>query len=73
MAVGSARRRGWRHIYCVLGSALGDPLAPVLKRLGFAIERRFATGGHFWQLGRFAKRASGFWADTLIVVARKSE
>jgi 2-polyprenyl-3-methyl-5-hydroxy-6-metoxy-1,4-benzoquinol methylase len=60
-----------RHIYCVLGAALGDPLAPVLKRLGFAIEPRFATGSHFWQLGRFAKRASPFWADTLIVVARK--
>jgi 2-polyprenyl-3-methyl-5-hydroxy-6-metoxy-1,4-benzoquinol methylase len=61
-----------RHIYLVLGAGLGDPLAPILKRLGFAIEPRFATGGHFWQLGRFASRASGFWADTLIVVARKT-
>jgi len=60
-----------RHIYCVLGSALGDPFAPVLERLGFAIEPRFATGGHFWQLSSFASRASGFWADTLIVLARK--
>jgi 2-polyprenyl-3-methyl-5-hydroxy-6-metoxy-1,4-benzoquinol methylase len=60
-----------RHIYFVLGAGLGDPFAPVLRRLGFAIEPRFATGGHFWQLGRFAERASGFWADTLIVVARK--
>jgi SAM-dependent methyltransferase len=60
-----------RHIYLVLGSGLGDPLAPILKRLGFALEPRFATGGYFWQLSSFAKRASGFWADTLIVRARK--
>ena len=60
-----------RHIYFVLGSSLGDALAPVLKRFGFVVEPRFATGGHFWQLSRFAPRASTFWADTLIVVARK--
>jgi 2-polyprenyl-3-methyl-5-hydroxy-6-metoxy-1,4-benzoquinol methylase len=62
-----------RHIYCVVGAVLGDPLASVLERLGFAVEPRFATRGHFWQLGRFAKRASAFWADTLMVVARRPE
>jgi 2-polyprenyl-3-methyl-5-hydroxy-6-metoxy-1,4-benzoquinol methylase len=61
-----------RHIYCVCGSSPGDPLAPLLKLLGFSIEPRFATGGHFWQLGTFAKNASTFWADTFIVLARKS-
>jgi len=60
-----------RHIYCVCGSGIGDPLAPLLKRLGFSIEPRFATGGHFWQLGAFARNASTFWADTFIVLARK--
>jgi SAM-dependent methyltransferase len=60
-----------RHIYCVCGAGVGDRLASLLKALGFAIEPRFATGGHFWQLSRFARRASPFWADTLIVVARR--
>lgn len=60
-----------RHIYCVCGSGIGDPLAPMLKRAGFSVEPRFATGGHFWQLGGFARNASAFWADTFIVLARK--
>jgi SAM-dependent methyltransferase len=62
-----------RHIYCICGSALGDPLAPFLKLLGFGIEPRFTTGGHFWHLSGFSARASNFWADTFIVVARKSD
>jgi SAM-dependent methyltransferase len=61
-----------RHIYCVCGAAIGDALAPVLRFIGFEIEPRFATGGHFWQLGGFAKRASPFWADTFIVLAHRS-
>jgi SAM-dependent methyltransferase len=61
-----------RHIYCICGSGVGDPLAPLLKLLRFNIEPRFATGGHFWQLGKFAVRANSFWADTFIVLARKS-
>jgi 2-polyprenyl-3-methyl-5-hydroxy-6-metoxy-1,4-benzoquinol methylase len=60
-----------RHIYAVCGSGIGDPMAPLLGRLGFKLEPRFATGGHFWQCGRFARRASPFWADTFIVTARK--
>jgi SAM-dependent methyltransferase len=60
-----------RHIYCVCGAGIGDAFAPALKLVGFEIEPRFATGGHFWQLGGFARRASPFWADTLIVLARK--
>ena len=61
-----------RHMYLVLGSMF-DPLSPLLRLLGFEKEHRFATGGHFWQFSRFAKRASGFWADTLFVVATKPE
>jgi 2-polyprenyl-3-methyl-5-hydroxy-6-metoxy-1,4-benzoquinol methylase len=60
-----------RHIYCICSSGIGDPIAPVLKRLGFAIEPRFATGGYFWQLSKFASDANSFWADTFIVLARK--
>jgi len=61
-----------RHIYCICGAGMGDALAPALKLVGFRIEPRFATGGHFWQLGGFARRASPIWADTLIVLARKT-
>jgi len=61
-----------RHMYIVLGS-FGDPFAPLLRLFGFEKESRFATGGSFWQLSRFSRRPSGFWADTLFVVACKSE
>jgi 2-polyprenyl-3-methyl-5-hydroxy-6-metoxy-1,4-benzoquinol methylase len=60
-----------REMYVILGKQLGDGLGPLLERLGFEKEPRFATGGHFWQLSRFAQKASPFWADTLIVSARK--
>jgi 2-polyprenyl-3-methyl-5-hydroxy-6-metoxy-1,4-benzoquinol methylase len=60
-----------RHMYFLCGARIGDPLAPLLKLIGCATEPSFATGGHLWQLSRFARRASGFWADTFIVEARK--
>lgn len=60
-----------RHMYFVLGRRIGDPLARLLETVGFQKEPRFATGDHFWQLSAFARKASGFWADTLIVTARK--
>jgi 2-polyprenyl-3-methyl-5-hydroxy-6-metoxy-1,4-benzoquinol methylase len=60
-----------RHMYIVLGSRIGEPLAPILQKIGFCREPRFATGGYFWQLSKFSSKASGFWADTLIVEAQK--
>lgn len=60
-----------RHMYLVLGRRIGDPLAGLVETIGFQKEPRFATGSHFWQLSAFARKASGFWADTLIVTARK--
>jgi len=60
-----------RHMYVVIGSSIGDPLAPVIGRIGFRKEPRFATNGHFWQISKFSSEASGFWADTLIVEAQK--
>jgi|SRR5215472_4382390 len=62
---------GARHMYLVVGRRIGDPLARLLETVGFHKEPRFATGSHFWQLSAFARKASGFWADTLIVTARK--
>lgn len=61
-----------REMYVLFGKRIGDPLAPVLERLGFVKERRFTTGDHFWQLGRFATKASPLWADTFVVAARKA-
>lgn len=61
-----------RHMYLVLGRRLGDPVAGLLRLAGWQQEPRFATGDHFWQLSAFARRASGFWADTFIVAARKT-
>ena len=62
-----------RHMYLILGSRIGDPLSSLLRACGFLKEPRFATGGHFWQLSRFAEMASPFWADTFIVVARRPQ
>ncbi|MDO8287789.1 MAG: class I SAM-dependent methyltransferase [Parvibaculum sp.] len=61
-----------RHIYLVLPDALGRALSWLLKPLGFEREFRLRTNTYFWQLNRLAGRASSFWADTLIVAARKS-
>jgi 2-polyprenyl-3-methyl-5-hydroxy-6-metoxy-1,4-benzoquinol methylase len=60
-----------RHIYLILGRRLGDAIAPLLRIIGFQEEPRFTTGDYFWQISAFAPRASGFWADTLIVAALK--
>lgn len=60
-----------RHMYCVIGRKIGDPVAPILEALGFAREPRFATGDHFWQLSRFVPSANSFWADTFIIRAMK--
>jgi 2-polyprenyl-3-methyl-5-hydroxy-6-metoxy-1,4-benzoquinol methylase len=62
---------GARHMYFVLARRIGDPLAPLLEAIGFQKEPRFATGSHFWQLSAFARRASSFWSDTLIVMAHR--
>lgn len=61
-----------RHMYLILGRRIGDPIAALLLAAGVQKEPRFVTGDHFWQLSAFARRASGFWADTLIVAARKN-
>jgi 2-polyprenyl-3-methyl-5-hydroxy-6-metoxy-1,4-benzoquinol methylase len=60
-----------RHMYFLCSARIGDPLAPLLKLVGCSTEPHFATNSHLWQLSRFAPRASGFWADTFIVEARK--
>ena len=61
-----------RHMYVVLGRSVGEPLASLLQKLGFCREPRFSTGSYFWQLSKFSRAASGFWADTLIVEAQKA-
>jgi 2-polyprenyl-3-methyl-5-hydroxy-6-metoxy-1,4-benzoquinol methylase len=62
-----------RHMYLIVGKGIADPLAPILKRVGFIKEPRFATSSHFWQLSKFSSKASGMWADTLIVEAKKTQ
>jgi 2-polyprenyl-3-methyl-5-hydroxy-6-metoxy-1,4-benzoquinol methylase len=60
-----------RHMYFIIGPRWGDPISPLLQKIGFEKEAHFAAHSHFWQLSRFARRADGFWADTLIVRAEK--
>jgi hypothetical protein len=58
-------------MYLIVGRRPSDPLAPLSRIARSQKEARFASGDYFWQLNGFAHRASGFWADTLIVTARK--
>ena len=60
-----------RHIYAILFGALPERLNSVLTSIGFHRELRFKTGRDFWHLSRYAEPASPFWADTLILTARK--
>lgn len=61
-----------RHMYMVMPDTIGK-LAPGLWRaLGFTKEFRYKTQTYFWHLSRFARRASGFWADTMLLKAKKS-
>jgi SAM-dependent methyltransferase len=60
-----------RHMFIIVGKRVGDSISNIMRILGFQKEPRFATGDHFWQLSGFARKASSFWADTLIVKALK--
>ncbi len=59
-------------MYIIIGDRIGRPIAGLLERIGFQRELRFTTKKYFWQLSRFAPKASAFWTDTLIVKARKA-
>ncbi|MEE9301540.1 MAG: methyltransferase domain-containing protein [Alphaproteobacteria bacterium] len=60
-----------RHMYLVMNDALGRLVAPIAGIIGLKREHRFRTGSDFWHVSRFARKASPFWADALIVTARK--
>lgn len=59
-----------RHMYLIVDekfSFLGGPL----KLIGAKTETRFKTRTQYWHVSGFAPSANGFWADTLILSARK--
>lgn len=58
-----------RHIYFLLPESVANPLAVVLRRIGFTPEYRLKTHSYVWVVDRPAQRASSFWADTLIIRA----
>ncbi len=58
-----------RHMYLILGKSVPTRL---MSALGFMKEPRYATKDYFWQISAFAQSASPFWADCLIVSARKT-
>jgi 2-polyprenyl-3-methyl-5-hydroxy-6-metoxy-1,4-benzoquinol methylase len=59
-----------RNMYLILPDMPG-PLQGALRKLGFARERRFRTGGHFWHLSHRSSLLNTFFADCLIVVMEK--
>ena len=61
-----------RHIYLLVFGLLARKAEKLLQHLGFQQELRFKTGTYFWHLSRFSAAASPFWADTLIVLASKT-
>ena len=61
-----------RHMYFIIGDSIGHYIAPFLSMIGFQKEFRFRTKTFFWHLSRHAKKASSFWADTLIMEAKKA-
>jgi 2-polyprenyl-3-methyl-5-hydroxy-6-metoxy-1,4-benzoquinol methylase len=61
-----------RHIYLLIPDKIGQPLSFLLKPMGFEREYRLRTNNYLWHINRLAKRASPFWADTLIITATKA-
>lgn len=60
-----------RHMYLILSGRIFERLTPLLKKMTFTKEMRFKTMRPFWHLSRYAEKANSFWADTLIVTAKK--
>ena len=61
-----------RHMYMVLPDGVGSLAPGIWGALGFKKEFRYKTQTHFWHLSGFARCASGFWADTILVKATNS-
>ena len=62
-----------RHMYLILAGSLFERLEKSLAVLKFKKEIRFKTMRPFWHWSRYAEKASGLWADTLIVTAVKPQ
>lgn len=60
-----------RHMYILVGQTIGSLIKPILLKMNFHREYRFKTSKHFWHKSNYSKRASGFWADTLILKSVK--
>jgi SAM-dependent methyltransferase len=62
-----------REIYLIFSTSEDTPLRSLLGAVGLKDEHRFGTKRDLWHYSRYARRASSFWADTLIVEATKPE
>jgi len=60
-----------RNIYIILPDLKFRLWRVLLSLLGFREETRFVTGKKFWHLSNKSRILNGFFADTLIVVAKK--
>lgn len=61
-----------RHMYFIFGEKFAAPFAKILDFIPFLKkELRFKTKKYYWHLSSFAKNASGFWADTIIITGKK--
>ncbi len=61
-----------RHIFLLAPDPKSGFLRSLIERIGFRREYRFATGNYFYHLSCFGKRCNPFWADMLLVRARKN-
>jgi ubiquinone/menaquinone biosynthesis C-methylase UbiE len=62
-----------RNIYLLLSTTSASVWSRPLAALGFRSEGHFGTDSTLWHVSRFARSASGFWTDTLIVRARRPD
>lgn len=61
-----------RHMYMLFGDRIGRFIKILFPKLNIEKEFRVRTGKYFWHINKYASKASGWWADTLIIKAEKA-
>jgi len=62
-----------RNIYCILPDLKIHLYRYLLSLIGFHKEHRLKTRSFFWHLSNHSPFFNNFWADTLIMTARKGQ
>ena len=61
-----------RHMYFIIGEKYAKFISPILTKIPLLkSEVRFKTKKRFWHLSKYSRKASKFWADTIILKVKK--